>query len=66
MPNTTRAGQVQYLLRLIDACPGACSVIFKNPALPSGVVVHIPADEPPEESFTVPSPAAVGGPPDGP
>jgi hypothetical protein len=46
MPTPTRLGQVQHLLRLLDACPGPCRVVFHNPALPSGVVVHIPADEP--------------------
>jgi hypothetical protein len=60
---TTRAGQIQYLLRLLDACPGPCRVVLKNPALPSGVVVQIPVDEPaaPAEFFTISSPAADGG-----
>jgi hypothetical protein len=46
MSQLTRAGQVRHLLRLIDACPAACRVVFHNPALPAGVVVHIPEDEP--------------------
>jgi hypothetical protein len=68
MPNPTRAGQVQRLLRLLDACPGPCNVVFHNPALPSGVVVYIPEDvpDPTAESFTVPSPTADGSPPAGP
>jgi hypothetical protein len=48
MPNPTRLGQVQYLMRLLESCPTACRVVIHNPALPSGVVVHIPAVEPPE------------------
>jgi hypothetical protein len=64
MPNPTRAGQVQHLLRLIDACPGPCRVVFYNPALPSGIVVHIPADEPamPADNYPQPSEEVAGVP----
>jgi hypothetical protein len=67
MTNPTRVGQVQHLLRLLDACPTACRVVFHNPALPSGVIIHIPpvGTASHTESFTVPSQLAEGGPPDG-
>jgi hypothetical protein len=62
MQRTTRSEQIGHLLQLIEDCPGPCSVVFKNPALPSGVVIHIPADEPaaPAGGGPQPSPAATG------
>jgi hypothetical protein len=59
MPNPTRSEQIEHLLQLLESCPTACQVVFKNPALPSGIVVHIPPAEPTPAASGDPQPSPV-------